>query len=265
MSGLSLAQLDVLLVEPSTTQGHIVQGYLDRLGMAHHRRVAGAAEALSAMASRLPDVVISSMHLPDASGTELLQNMRADEQLAEIAFILISSETSRRYLEPLRQAGVTAILPKPFSRQQLRGALEATLDYLEPEPLELASFSPDELRVLIVDDSFTSRRIVRRMLEGMGVEDFTEAENGREAIERIGEQFFDLIVTDYHMPEVDGEQLSRFIRNESTQPGVPVLMVTSERDDSRLAAVQRSGVSALFDKPLSTGTLRQAVQRLLAE
>jgi two-component system chemotaxis response regulator CheY len=177
--------------------------------------------------------------------------------------MLVSSETGIRYLGPLRQAGVIAILPKPFTNEQLQTSLLAAVDFLEPEPLDLKNYSPDQLKVLIVDDSFTSRHIIRQMLEKMGVEQFVEAENGRQAIQLIEQEFFDLIVTDYNMPEMDGEQLSQFIRTQSTQPGVPVLMVTSETDRSRLAGVAQSGVSAVFDKPFTVDTLRTTIQRLL--
>ena len=260
---LSISQLDVLLVEPSGTQQRIIQDYLSELGAHEPNQVHTAAEALAAMRNRVPDLVISAMHLPDMTGTELIQQMRDDAATLDVAFILISSETSIRYLEPLRQAGVISILPKPFSRNQLRTSLLSTLDFLQPDPLELKQFVPDELRVLIVDDSFTSRRIMRQMLERMGIEQFSEAENGREAIELIETEFFDLIVTDYNMPEVDGEQLSQFIRNQSTQQSVPVLMVTSETDTSRLAGIAQSGVSAVFDKPITVETLRETIQRVL--
>ena len=260
---LSISQLDVLLVEPSGTQQRIIQEYLVELGAREPDQVRTAGDALTAMHDRTPDLVISAMHLPDMTGTELIQAMRSNPDTIDVAFILISSETSIRYLEPLRQAGVISILPKPFDRNQLRTSLLATLDFLQPDPLELKHFVPDELRILIVDDSFTSRRIIKQMLERMGIEQLSEAENGREAMELIDNEFFDLIVTDYNMPEVDGEQLSQFIRNQSTQQSVPVLMVTSETDSNRLAGIAQSGVSAVFDKPFTVETLRETIQRVL--
>ncbi len=264
MSQLSIQQLDVLLVEPSSTQHRILDGYLAALGSPAVRWAQDGKTALEFMQGAIPDLVISAMHLPDMTCTELVQHMRADERLLDVAFMLISSETGIRYLEPLRQAGVVAMLPKPCSQAQLRASLFAALDFLEPDPLELDNIAPDEMNVLIVDDSFTSRRIVRQMLEKMGIEHLSEAENGKQAIEYIEQEFFDLIVTDYNMPEMDGEQLSRFIRQESSQQSVPVLMVTCETDKARLAGVEKSGVSAIFDKPFEADTLRTTIQRLLA-
>lgn len=263
MSLLSLKQLDIVLVEPSSTQRRIIEDYLQQLGTARLHWADSASQAFEQMGKHTPDLVISAMHLPDMTGTELVQRMRDNPVLLDVAFMLISSETDIRYLEPLRQAGVIAILPKPFSLEQLGKSLVATLDYLQPDPLQLTKFSPDELRVLIVDDSFTSRHIVRQMLERIGIEHFFEAENGQQAIELIQREFFDLIVTDYHMPEMDGQELSRFIRNQSAQQSVPVLMVTSETDHARLAGVMQSGVSAVFDKPFTIDTLRTTIERIL--
>jgi two-component system chemotaxis response regulator CheY len=264
MSQLSIQQLEVLLVEPSSTQHKIIEGYLAALGAPGIRWAQDGEAALALMQTNIPDLVISTMHLPDMTGTELVQRMRADERLLDVAFMLISSETGIRYLEPLRQAGVVAMLPKPCTQDQLRASLFAALEFLEPEPLELDHITPEEMNVLIVDDSFTSRRIIRQMLEKMGIEKISEAENGKQAVEHIEQEFFDLIVTDYNMPEMDGEQLSQFIRKESSQQSVPVLMVTSETDKTRLAGVEQSGVSAIFDKPFNVDTLRTTIQRLLA-
>lgn len=264
MSQISIQQLEVLLVEPSSTQHRIIEGYLAALGAPAIRWAQDGGAALELMKEHIPDLVISTMHLPDMTGTELVQQMRADDRLLDVAFMLVSSETGIRYLEPLRQAGVVAMLPKPCTQDQLRAALFAALEFLEPEPLELEHITPEEMNVLIVDDSFTSRRIVRQMLEKMGVEKISEAENGKQAVETIEQEFFDLIVTDYNMPEMDGEELSQFIRHESSQQSVPVLMVTSETDKARLAGVEKSGVSAIFDKPFNVDTLRTAIQRLLA-
>lgn len=264
MHNLSIGQLDVLLVEPSGTQRRIIQDHLNRVGVEHIHWVQGAGTALEAMAAHKPDLVISAMHLPDMTGTELVQEMRFSAGLEDIPFLLISSETHVQYLEPLRQAGVIGILPKPFDAEQLERCLYNTLDFLEPPALELKSYSPDELRVLIVDDSFTSRRMVRQVLERMGIEQFAEAENGRDAIEHIDREYFDLIITDLNMPEMDGRELSSYIRNQSNQPGVPILMFTSQRDESRLAAIEQSGVSAVFDKPFGADVLRNTIEKVLS-
>ncbi|MFN2309217.1 MAG: response regulator [Gammaproteobacteria bacterium] len=263
MKSIQIGQLFVLLVEPSGTQQRIVSGWLHDLGVRQIAHSSGGEEALEQMHATPPDLVISAMHLPGMTGTDLVQAMRQDPELAEIPFMLVSSETHYRYLEPLRQAGVIAILPKPFTPEQLHKSLYATLDFLEPNQLQLGSRSPDEVRVLLVDDMATSRRFIRQVLEKMGIEQVREAENGRQARTLIDQHYFDLIITDYYMPEMDGGELINYIRNESTQGGVPILMVTSAADRSRLAALDQSGITAVFDKPFEVETLRRIVEQSL--
>ena len=260
---ITLDQLHVLLVEPSGTQQRIITSHLNGFGVMAIDRVSTGSAALDALSPDMHDLVISTMHLQDMTGTELVQNIRMDEQLRDMPFMLISSETHFRYLEPIRQAGVIAILPKPYEIEQLRRALYSTVHYLDPATLDTRDIAAEDLKVLVVDDSFTARNHIKRVLSNMGIQHLTEAKNGREAVDILAEHFFDLIVTDYNMPEMDGKQLVEYIRGCSNQTRIPVLMVSSESDDSRLAAVQQAGVSAICDKPFETETVRELLTRML--
>lgn len=258
--------IDVLIVEPSHMQQRIITDELHKLGMTRVRAVENGAGALALMSEVPPALVLSAFYLPDMSGTDLVHAMREDERLAGIAFILISSETRPQVLEEVRQSGACAILPKPFTHAQLDRAMCATLEYLQPsETLELhADLDLEALRVLIVDDSGNSRRFIRRVLENLGIENFLEAENGRQAMDLLGENMVDLVITDYNMPEMDGKELVEHIRKQSWQSSVPILMVTSEQNMNRLAAVEQAGVSAICDKPFEPSMIKALIERTLA-
>jgi len=264
MQKITLDQLSVLLVEPSSTQRRIITNHLNGFGVMSIETVANGTDAIATMNKDKHDLVISAMHLEDMTGTELVQNMRMDDSTADIPFMLISSETDFRYLEPIRQAGVIALLPKPYEIDQLHRALFSTVHLLDPESLDTKELNPESLEVLVVDDSFTARKHIKRVLGNMGIEKLSEAENGLEAVEIIKEKEFDLIVTDYNMPEMDGKQLVEHIRNNSSQKTIPVLMVSSESDDNRLAAVQQAGVSAICDKPFEPETVKELLMKMLA-
>jgi two-component system chemotaxis response regulator CheY len=263
--GLKLGELTVMLVEPSSMQRNIVNNYLNNLGISAISTIESGADALSQMQAYPPDLVISALYLPDMSGTDLVHSMRRDEALEETAFMLISSETRFRYLDPIRQAGAIAILPKPFSQDELKIALNTTLDHLDPESLRLEHYDPESIEVLIVDDSPLARKFIQRVLSSMGLERFTEARDGMEAMELIADNFYDLIVTDYNMPRMDGKELVEHIRSGSSQASVPVLMVTSEENENRLAAVQQAGISAVCDKPFEPESVRTLVEQALSE
>lgn len=260
----SLADLSVLLVEPSHMQANLVTRMLQHQGVRQIKVVDTAEAALAALTEGAAAgwVVISSLYLPDMAGTDLVTAMRADEELESIPFILVSSETRPQVLEPVRQSGACSIVAKPFSEQQLSRALFAAADYLNPpEDLDVAEI--ESLRVLLVDDSLASRRHLRRLLEELGIERITEAVNGKEAVDLLQETMVDLVITDYNMPEMDGRELTEYIRTQSWQNSVPVLMVTSEQNMGRLAAVERAGVSAICDKPFEAGNIRKLISESL--
>jgi two-component system chemotaxis response regulator CheY len=260
-----LGNLSILLVEPSLTQRHIVEQLCEELGIRYIGTANTGKDALAAMRRDRPDVVISSLYLPDMTGTDLVFEMRDDDELLETAFMLISSETRLSVLDPIRQSGAVAILPKPFTANDLQTAFNATLDYLETPQFELEDIDTEILKVLIVDDSSMSRKHLRRLLEAAGIENILEAHDGAEGADMINQYFFDLVISDYNMPHMNGQELLDFIRQQSGQPGLPVLMVTSESNQSRLAAVQQSGVSAICDKPFSSDTIYQLLQQTLQD
>ena len=256
--------LNVLLVEPSAAQRRIIISEMQAAGVRKIDGIANGSDALAAIRLRAPDLVASAMYLQDMTGAELLTAMRQQSVATDdIPFMLVSSERYPGNLEPVRQAGVMAILPKPFRPRDLQTALVNALDFVEPRRLELDYADVEDIRVLVVDDSALSRRFLLQTFAQLGLERITEAANGAEAVRALGEQRFDLVVTDYNMPQMDGQRLVEYIRNESDDPTVPVFMVTCERDSVRLGSIRQSGVSALCDKPFDMQTVRSILSRLL--
>lgn len=264
-AALTVGELSIMVVEPSTVQANIITTHLRELNVADIDKVGSGADALSDMQRHVPDLVVSAMYLPDMTAIELVQTMRNTQALESVPFMLISSETAFAMLDPLRQAGIIAILPKPFAAKDLQRALYATIEYINPDEDALSDVVLDDLTVLVVDDSSTARKHISRVLNNLGIHNLTLAQNGREAVDLIEQNFFDLVVTDYNMPEMDGDALTRYIREHSTQRSIPILMVTSEPDQSRLSAVQQAGVSGICDKPFDAATVKTLIRSMLAD
>ena len=263
MGEITLSNLVALIVEPSATQRRIVARALHDSGITAVLESDTGEAAFARLVADSPDVVISAMYLPDMTATELVERMRGSPEHAETPFILVSSETRFRYLDPIRQAGVAGILPKPFTPQQLRTALATTLDLLGDAADE--DIQDSDLRVLVVDDSALARKHISRVLGSLGIEQIDQASDGVEALAMIGSHLYDFVVTDYNMPRMDGQELIDHIRNDAGQSSLPVLMVTSEADQNRLSAVQQSGVSAICDKPFEPSIVRQLVRQIVGQ
>ena len=265
---IELRDLRICLAEPSGLQANIIIKFLSQIGITQVSKVRSGKEALAMLdKGNAPDLMMSALYLPDMTGTDLISAIRNHPVHSGTPFMLISSETDHRNLEGVRQAGVTAILPKPFTGTLLLHAMNSTLEFLNAEEDwdEAASLHLPDQKVLIVDDSKVSRRHIRTVLEKIGLEHFTECADGREAISLIDSVLYDLVVTDYNMPVVDGLALVDYIRHKSIQRSVPILMVSSEQDQERLAAVMDAGVSAICDKPFETGLVRNLVRQMLDE
>ena len=183
MNSISINELSILIVEPSMTSTRFIEDQLKNMDVRNIECCKNGAEALASMHRSPPDLVASSMYLPDMTATDLIETMRNDSELGEISFMLVSTETSFAKLDPIRQAGIVAILPKPFSSDDLRRALIGTTRFIDTGRPEIEEMGLDELKVLVVDDSLMARKHISRVLKNLGIENITEAENGREAVE----------------------------------------------------------------------------------
>lgn len=264
MGALGFEDLFVLVVEPSSTQRRIICQALHRRSIRSVAETDSGIAALQRLAADPPDLVLSSLYLPDMTGTDLLHRIRESERHADLPFMLVSSETRFRYLDPIRQAGVVGILPKPFSDDELAAALGATLDLIDEDGGRLDDLTSQSLKVLLVDDSAMARRHIGRILGNLGIEQIDHAADGIEALSMLDRHYYDFVVTDYNMPHMDGRELVDHIRQSPAHASIPVLMVTSEQNAGRLAAVQQSGVSAVCDKPFEPAMVGGLIRRMMS-
>jgi serine/threonine protein kinase/CheY-like chemotaxis protein len=247
----------VLLVEPSRSQAVIIRGYLQTLGFQHVATAPSGQKALEIARTDRPQVVLSAMHLPDMTGVQLAERIRAEAQLATAGFILITSQADTQEANALSQAGNTVRLPKPFDADRLAQAL-ATATGSAPRHGRRSG----DLRVLVVDDSAAARAHIRIVLAGLGLRYIAEASDGAEAVSLLTREEFGLVVTDYNMPRIDGRGLIDFIRHHSSTPSLPVIVVTTETDPAKLAAVRQLGVLAICDKSFGPEVVRGVLERL---
>ncbi len=263
MASLSASQLNILLVEPSPLQRKIITQQLNAAGVMAIDSADSVKTATQSIEHIKPDLIVSALHFPDGTALDLLGWIRHTTEVAELPFMLISSETRREQLETFKQSGVIAILPKPFTHQHLSSAISATLDLLSSDELSFECYDTEALRVLIVDDSRMARKMIHRVLSNLGIQHFAEAVDGSEAIALLEKERFDLVVTDYNMPEVNGLELTEHIRSHETLSHLPILMVTSEANQTHLSNVAQSGVNAMVDKPFEPTLVKRLLQRML--
>ena len=117
-------------------------------------------------------------------------------------------------------------------------------------------------KVLVVDDSGTMRKIITRALNSVGFSDIVEAADGNEAMEAFGRDAFQLIMTDWNMPNKSGIELTREIR--ATGSKVPIFMVTTEGERGRVIEAIQAGITDYLVKPFSQDTIREKLGKYAA-
>jgi len=119
------------------------------------------------------------------------------------------------------------------------------------------------MRFLVVDDFSTMRRIVRNILKQLGHNDVEEAENGREALQKLKRESFDFIISDWNMPTMDGLELLRAVRADPQLKTMPFLMVTAESKQENVVEAIKSGVSNYIVKPFTADVLKGKIDKIL--
>ena len=120
------------------------------------------------------------------------------------------------------------------------------------------------MKILVVDDFSTMRRIVRNLLVELGFSNplIQEADDGENALALMRTTAFDMVVTDWNMPNMTGIDLLRAIRAEPKWKGLPVLMVTAENNREQIIAAAQAGVNGYIVKPFTAITLREKLEKI---
>ncbi len=117
------------------------------------------------------------------------------------------------------------------------------------------------MKVLLVDDSGTMRTIQKRCLNKLGItdDDVVEAEDGRQALEFFEKQPFDVVLSDWNMPNMNGLELLKEIRQRNKD--IPIIMITTEAERSRVVTAIQSGVSDYLVKPFTPDGLKEKLEK----
>ena len=118
------------------------------------------------------------------------------------------------------------------------------------------------MKLLIVDDDKTTRKLLSLYLKGKGYE-VVPAENGLDAIEKLGTESISLVVTDMNMPYMDGIELTKTLRSDSILKNIPIIMVTTEADDDEKKKAFDAGVDDYLVKPTNADAISDSIKRIV--
>ncbi|OCH13333.1 MULTISPECIES: chemotaxis response regulator CheY [unclassified Aliivibrio] len=118
------------------------------------------------------------------------------------------------------------------------------------------------MKILIVDDFSTMRRIVKNLLRDLGFNNTQEADDGLTALPLLKKGGFDFVVTDWNMPGMQGIDLLKMIRADNELKHLPVLMITAEAKREQIIEAAQAGVNGYIVKPFTAATLKEKLDKI---
>jgi PAS domain S-box-containing protein len=265
-----------LVVDDNATNRRIVSDVLTSWELLP-TACASAAEAITQLRTafrggRPYELLLSDVNMPETDGFSLLEQIRRDPSVADITAIMLTSGDRQEDAARCQDLGVTQRLMKPIKQSEL---YDAILDALQIEPRKIgaaeeaaaaAAPSTRPLRLLLAEDSLVNQRLAVGLLERHGHR-VTIANNGRQAVDLASDDGFDAILMDVQMPEMDGLEATRIIREQERQTGrhVPIIAMTAHALKGDRQRCLDCGMDEYVAKPVRERQLLSALRAVLGE
>ena len=263
----------ILVVDDNATNRFTIREQLTSCGcrVKEAGNVGHAMELLqqASEAGRPFDLAILDMHMPGESGEELGRRIKENSLLSGIELVGMTSIGQRGDAARLQQAGFAAYLNKPIAREQLLQSLALVLGRSEAGQKtmvtrhSLAELHFESKQVLIAEDNPANQQLILALLHKLGVKRKV-ASNGREALETVQAEPFDLVLMDVQMPEMDGLEATRWIRSLGGGSGqVPVVALTAHTGEEHKEHCFQAGMDDFLTKPLDLAALQRCLEKHL--
>jgi signal transduction histidine kinase/CheY-like chemotaxis protein len=254
----------VLVVDDNDTSRRILRDALGKLGI--DAKAAASANAAIGLMRELADagspvtLLVADAHMPGTDGFSLAEQVKADPKLAQAAIVMLISADHRGDRARCRAMGIPEYLAKPVSELELREAVFTRLGRKAAESAARGAAARHAIRerpaglrqkILVVEDNPVNQMVVVTMIERRG-HTVVLANNGREALEALRENSFDLILMDIQMPEMDGFEASAAIRESERGTGrhQPIVAMTAHAMKGDEQRCLNAGMDGYLAKPI---------------
>jgi PAS domain S-box-containing protein len=273
-----LRSVKVLVVDDNRTNRQIIDRMLKGWKM-NSTSVGGGDEALEEVSNAQSvgkpyELILTDMHMPKMDGFELVERIRHRPELSAPTIMMVTSAGHHGDAERCRALGITAYLLKPIRQSELRAAIARVLGAREQsgaipmvtsDSLQEARDPQVVFRVLVAEDNAVNQRLAVRMLEKRG-HLVTVAGNGREALDALAIDRFDLVFMDVQMPEMDGLEATSTIREKEKATGHHqiVIAVTAHAMKGDRERCLANGMDNYLSKPIQPQELDEVLEEYLA-
>jgi len=276
----TLRGVRVLIVDDNRTNRRILEGMLKRWEM-KSTSVEDGEDALAQLSSARDRgesyaLILTDMHMPGMDGFSLIEQIRQKPELSTAVIMMLTSAGHRGDGARCHELGVSAYLLKPIRQSELREAIarvlgarsqEGAIPLITRYSLQDARDPATSLRVLVAEDNRVNQLLATRLLEKRGHRVVMTA-NGREALEALAKNSYDLVLMDVQMPEMDGIQATTALRQKEKEKGdgihQPVIALTAhvlKGDQERCLA---AGMDGYIAKPIRPQQLDELLEKYIA-
>jgi len=224
-------------------------------------------------AGALPKLIVLDMEMPDMYGAETWLEFHRDAELAGVKTIAMTTSYGRDEMMqlPAEQRPVTLLI-KPIMRTAILRAIESVLDHKSTDGKEqeieslVATIQQNvtNTRILLAEDNKINQLVAIEILKERGYE-VGLAENGEEVLNKLGEERWDLILMDIHMPVMDGSEAVRIIRTQAQYDHIPIIAVTANVLRNDHERYLKLGMNDVVTKPISSERMHNVISYWLKE
>jgi len=244
----------ILIVDDSPTIRFGLKRDLGQLG-AVVTEASDGYEALNIVNSEDFDLIITDIEMPRMDGFTFCSKLKSHPTKNSIPVIILSSKEKEEDIELGFKVGAASYIIKSNAKSDLRARVKEILD------------KNSLLRgrtVLVVDDSTSIRNLIEKALTKAGF-NVISAENGRDALELLGKDTPDMILSDLHMPELDGFGLCKSVHADKNLSQIPFIIMSSDGDRATMRRLLQYGASAYLVKPFNIDQLVVTAERFLSD
>ena len=270
-----LQGVKVLIVDDNRTNRRILEGLVKGWGMKPTVMPDGEkalAELLTARTlNESYDLILTDMHMPRMDGFGLVESIKQTPGLSAATIMMLTSGGQRGDAVRCEQLGISAYLLKPIRQAELREAISKVLqardrtggiELITQGALKNKSYVPASLKILLAEDNPINQKLAIRLLEKRGHQ-VTVVNNGRQAVAAMETHTYDLVLMDVQMPEMDGLEATRLVREREKVIGThqTIIAMTALVMKGDRERCMTAGMDAYLSKPISTNELDEILSR----
>jgi signal transduction histidine kinase/CheY-like chemotaxis protein len=272
----SLHGARVLVVDDHAASREILEHQLSAQGMVVATAASGAAALATLASAKQPfDILLLDVHMPEMDGIELARLVRAEPRWGAVRIAMLSSVRDDAPASLREELGIACWLTKPVRQSALLGCVHdalgisagaaaqgAPLDDRAERAAAGTAGGSLRLKILLVEDNPINSEMALAMLGSFYCRT-TVAENGRQALDALARESFDIVLMDCQMPGMDGFEATAVIRRKEAGGGrrTPIIALTAHAMDGDEARCLAAGMDDYLAKPFSLGALRAKLTR----